>query len=648
MSSNPEISLFIPGRLCLFGEHSDWAGRYSSQNADIPTGQAIVTGINLGIYAHACRSEKLEIRSFDENGEAVETTCEMHTELLRKRAKETSFFCYCCGVAAYMRENHKVGGMKLVIDKVTLPMKKGLSSSAAICVLVARAFNRLYNLHLSTRGEMMCAYYGERLTNSRCGRLDQACAYGEQPVLMEFSDETVSVRKLAIGKTLHWVFADLKAGKDTRKILTGLNSCYPYAQNDIAANVQTALGKDNQDIIRRAAEAMNEGSAEKLGALMNEAQQLFDSKVAPACPDELTAPTLHSLLNDPNIQNWIYGGKGVGSQGDGSAQFIAKDSECQRRLIDYINGVRKMQAFSFDIRSGGKVRKAVIPIAGYGTRMYPETHFIKKAFLPVVDSDGAVKPVLLSLMEELDSAGIEEFIIIIGKDETDEYRRFFDYDIDRGFSERLPENVRHYYDKIRSFGQRTTFVEQKEKRGFGHAVYQAHELLGGEPALLTLGDFLYRSSEEKCCAAQMIEAFNRCGGNTVIGIKPVELRDVCHYGVIKGAFSNDDKRLMNVTDMAEKPTEAFAREHLAVERDGTDEYFITFGQYVLTDEIFRLLAQQIAERNEQKDFSEIDLTACLRKTAENGRLMAFEVNGISCDVGIPEQYYRTFVQFHDK
>lgn len=237
-NSNREIELFVPGRLCLFGEHSDWAGKYVSQNPEILEGQAIVTGINLGIYATAKMDQHFYISSLDQHGEPLDFQCDMNADILRENALQDNFFSYCCGVAAYMVENYHVGGISIEVKKVTLPMKKGLSSSAAICVLIARAFSKLYQLHLSLQGEMRAAYYGERLTKSRCGRLDQACAFGEQPIIMKFSDEEISIRKLKVGKTMYWVFADLCAGKNTRKILSHLNRAYPFAQNEIYQNVR--------------------------------------------------------------------------------------------------------------------------------------------------------------------------------------------------------------------------------------------------------------------------------------------------------------------------------------------------------------------------------------------------------------------------
>lgn len=410
-----KIELFVPGRLCLFGEHSDWAGKYVSQNPEILEGQAIVTGINLGIYASAKTNSHFYIKSINQDGNTLDFECDMDAETLRGHALADNFFSYCCGVAAYMKENYHVGGISIEVKSVTLPMKKGLSSSAAICVLIARAFSKLYQLHLSIQGEMRAAYHGERLTRSRCGRLDQACAFGEQPIIMHFSDEEINIRKLKVGKTLYWVFADLCAGKDTRKILSHLNRAYPFAQNEIYQNVQDALGKDNYEIISKASSAIESGDAEALGKVMNEAQALFDAKIAPACPEELTSPVLHSVMNDPNIQPYIWGVKGVGSQGDGSVQLLARDKACQQALVTYLNETRKMEAFPFELQAGGKIRKAIIPLAGFGTRMYPQTHFTKKAFLPIIDENDIVKPVLVCILEELDAAGIEDVILIVGE-----------------------------------------------------------------------------------------------------------------------------------------------------------------------------------------------------------------------------------------
>ena len=223
--------LFVPGRLCLFGEHSDWAGKYRTMNADIVAGAAIVSGIEQGIYATVERDSHFSVTSTAPEIKSIwqDFSCRMDAHELKDIAKSGSFFCYCAGVASYMLEWYKVGGVKINITKMTLPIKSGLSSSAAICVLVARAFNLMYNLNLSTMGEMNIAYWGELRTSSRCGRLDQACAFGVHPVLMTFDAEEVEVKNFNIRETLHWVFSDLNGTKDTIKILTDLNKAFPFA-----------------------------------------------------------------------------------------------------------------------------------------------------------------------------------------------------------------------------------------------------------------------------------------------------------------------------------------------------------------------------------------------------------------------------------
>lgn len=187
------MKLFVPGRLCLFGEHTDWAGHYRTMNADIAPGAAIVTGIEQGIYAEVEKSSIFELYSTAPEIKNVwqDFSCRMDETELKRIAKSGSFFCYCAGVASYMLEWYKVGGVRIKITDMTLPMKSGLSSSAAICVLVARAFNLLYGLNLNTLGEMNIAYLGELRTSSRCGRLDQACAFGVKPNLMTFDGDEI-------------------------------------------------------------------------------------------------------------------------------------------------------------------------------------------------------------------------------------------------------------------------------------------------------------------------------------------------------------------------------------------------------------------------------------------------------------------------
>lgn len=643
---NKIIDLFVPGRLCLFGEHSDWAGRFRDVNSDILTGQAIVTGIDLGLYAVVKKSEDFELTTLDEDGQEVSFHCSMEKGLLEEEAAKPTFFCYACGVAAYMMENYRVGGLNVQIYKSTLPVKKGLSSSAAVCVLIARAFNEIYQLHISTNGEMQVAFRGELLTNSRCGRLDQACAYGVRPVCMEFDGERISVEKLNVGKELYWVFADLKAKKDTKRILMDLNNCFPFPRNALEKGVMEALGKENHEMIKKVRAAMEKGDAEEIGRLMNEAQKLFDEKVAPACPEELTSPILHKTLNDPEVQKYIYGGKGVGSQGDGTVQFIAKDRNAQSDLVEYLNKELGMDAHAFTILSHKRVRKAIIPIAGFATRMYPASRFVKKAFFPIVDENGFAKPVLMYLLEELDLEGIEEVILVVGEGEGEELQEAFGRSIEMEHLQKLPKHLQEYERVIARIGRKLRFVVQHEKRGFGHAVAQARKYLEqDEPALLLLGDFIYRSNLSTSCMRQTINAYTKSGGQTVVSIKEIPLESVSHYGCLAGEFCDNRDYLMNVSEMSEKPSEEYAKDFLGVKRKGETHYYGTFGQYILTPRVFEFLEDDIKAHEEKNSLEEIELTTALQKVCEETGMTAVLVDGESYDVGMPMAYKDAMARF---
>ena len=169
---NETIELFVSGRLCHFGEHSDWAGTNRTVNSEIVPGCAIVTGTQQGIYARAKKSDVFSVTSTLEELKEGSFECPMDLESLSATAHQGGYFSYVAGVASYMCEWYNVGGVSIEITKRDLPVKKGLSSSAAICVLVAQAFNQLYNLNLNTRGIMNIAYWGEQRTPSRCGRVE--------------------------------------------------------------------------------------------------------------------------------------------------------------------------------------------------------------------------------------------------------------------------------------------------------------------------------------------------------------------------------------------------------------------------------------------------------------------------------------------
>jgi galactokinase len=338
MADEPVYELFVPGRLCLFGEHSDWAGGYRSHHAEgkplVAPGATLVVGLSHhGLHARAKRrgDALLALRSVLDHGEVLtaELRLDDAAELLRVTA-EGGFWSYAAGTAlALLQSGHAVGGMELDNYLTTLPVRKGLSSSAALCVLIARAFSRTYGLALSVRQEMELAYRGERSTPSACGRMDQACAFGPRPVLMLYDGDELEVEELLLGGEFHFVVADLNAAKSTTRILEALQAAFPEPSNPEQAAVVTLLGSTNLDIVRRAVLLLAAGDAPGMGRLMAEAQLAFDSAGAAVCPDQLSAPALHAMLAHPGLAPHVWGGKGVGSQGDGCVQYLCRGAAGQ-------------------------------------------------------------------------------------------------------------------------------------------------------------------------------------------------------------------------------------------------------------------------------------------------------------------------------
>ena len=641
------IKLFVPGRLCLFGEHTDWAGHYRTMNANIAPGAAIVTGIEQGIYAEVEKSSIFELYSEapEISGVWQDFSCRMDESELKRIAKSGSFFCYCAGVASYMLEWYKVGGVRIRIKSMTLPMKSGLSSSAAICVLVARAFNLLYNLNLNTLGEMNIAYVGELRTSSRCGRLDQACAFGVKPNLMTFDGDEIEVRSLNVKTHLYWVFADLCAEKDTIKILSDLNKAYPFPTTDADRAEHEALGQQNLDIVHRAIQYMAEGDAESLGRLMTEAEALFDEKVVPMSP-ALRSPKLHSVLQDPDIQPLVWGGKGVGSHGDGSVQFLARNAEAQQQLIAYLND-RGMKAYPLTLKPVHTVRRAIIPVAGFGTRLYPATRALKKDFFPIPCPDGMVRPVILILLEELVKSGIEEICLVLGsEEERQQYADYFERPLSDEHLRKLNPEAQEYENRLLDIGKRLHYVYQREKRGFGHAVYQAAQFARNEPVLLLLGDTIYRSDSNKPCALQLIEEYERYNA-LMVSIHSVPLSVVSHYGILHGVWEDKDNTILNVDVMHEKPKSSYAEEFLGVRnKQGEKEYYSVFGQYILTPEVFAQLHEDIMKKEIDGDHvSEIELTSALEAVRQRSGMMGVRLRGRMFDMGNPAALTRCVEEY---
>jgi UTP-glucose-1-phosphate uridylyltransferase/mevalonate kinase len=640
------VELFVPGRICLFGEHSDWAGGYRRINADIEKGYTLITGTDQGIYAQVePHPTSLVLTSTTPEGEKRGPyEIPMEPNALLEEAQSGGFWSYIAGVAYQVTTNYHVRGLTINNYKTDLPVKKGLSSSAAICVLAARAFNRVYDLKLTVRGEMELAYMGEITTPSRCGRMDQGCAFGNRPVLMVYDGDRLETNELQVENELNFVIVDLGAQKDTMEILNRLNRCYPFAENEIERGVQELLGPINKRVTQQAADVLRISDGENLGRLMVEAQAFFDRYATPACPEELTAPVLHRVLNHEALKPHIWGGKGVGSQGDGTAQFITRSQADQQAVIEILERDLGVECLELNLRPGQQVRKAVIPAAGFGTRLFPATKATKKELFPIIDQDGIAKPAILLIVEEALDAGMEEVIIIVQEDDLEDFRSFFNSQISIENYNKLAPQFQEYAQRILEIGRRVSFVVQTNQQGFGHAVYCAREAVGEEPFLLMLGDHLYRSSGEDTCAKQLLSAYQQHGLN-VLGLRRTPESQIANFGTVAGVWL-EEGRLLNVTEFAEKPTIDYARNNLLVPDLPDDEYLTVFGLYIIKPQLFEFLEEHIA--NNVRERGEFQLTSALDRLRQEDGFLGLVMEGRRYDIGLPQYYLDTLQRFVEK
>jgi len=265
-----------------------------------------------------------------------------------------------------------------------------------------------------------------------------------------------------------------------------------------------------------------------------------------------------------------------------------------------------------------KVKKAIIPAAGLGTRFLPATKAMPKEMLPIVD-----KPTIQYIVEEAMESGIEDIIIVTGKGKRaieDHFDHAFELEnnlFSKGKFELLDE-VR------RSSNVDIHYIRQKEAKGLGHAVWCARNFIGNEPFAVLLGDDIVQA--EVPCVKQLVEQFNQTQ-KSVIGVKPVASDETHRYGIIDPADSWD--RLYEVKRLVEKPAKGKAPSNLAI-----------MGRYVLTPEIFDYL-----ERQEQGAGGEIQLTDAIQKLNEAQGVLAYNFEGIRYDVGEKMGFILTTLEF---
>jgi UTP-glucose-1-phosphate uridylyltransferase len=375
--------------------------------------------------------------------------------------------------------------------------------------------------------------------------------------------------------------------------------------------------------------------------MMAEAQSFFDRYAAPACPEQLTSPELHRVLSYKPLEPHVWGGKGVGSQGDGTAQFLARSQDDQQAVVEIIERDLKLPCLKLSLRPGLKVRKALIPAAGFGTRLFPASKATKKELFPIVDRDGIAKPAILLIVEEAIEAGIEEVIIIVQKGDLEAFSSFFRTQISIENYNKLPRPFQDYARRLLEIGQRVTFVVQPAQEGFGHAVYCAREAIGNEPFLLMLGDHIYRSTSGQSCARQLLEAYQK-HGSSIVGLRRTPEDRIANFGSATGVWV-EECRLLNVTEFAEKPTVDYARSNLRVPGLSEGEYLTVFGQYILKAKVFDYLEEHI--ENNVRERGEFQLTSVLDQLRQEDGFLGYMMEGRRFDIGLPKYYLDTLREF---
>lgn len=287
------------------------------------------------------------------------------------------------------------------------------------------------------------------------------------------------------------------------------------------------------------------------------------------------------------------------------------------------------------------VRKAVIPAAGFGTRMFPATKAIKKEFFPIVDRQGRAKPVILEIVEEAIAAGIEEIGIIVQERDRPLFEDFFHQSPYSELTAKLKPQHQEYDRYLLEIGQKITLITQDKANGFGYAVYCAKDWVDREPFLLLLGDHIYTSFIDKNCVSQLLSVYQHLGIST-IGMRVSLAHEIHHYGCIVGQWQAMDA-VLAITEIYEKPTIEYAQQHLRVRGMGHNEFLSVFGLYILTPKIFDYLGANISQG--QREDNEFQLTSCLEQVRQAEGMMGYLVKGRCFDVGLPDVYRQTMIDF---
>jgi UTP--glucose-1-phosphate uridylyltransferase len=290
------------------------------------------------------------------------------------------------------------------------------------------------------------------------------------------------------------------------------------------------------------------------------------------------------------------------------------------------------------------VRKAVIPIAGLGTRHFPASHAVKKEMFPVVGPDGIARALFHYHLLELEAAGIEEICIIVQPGE-DEMVRDYLRGPDDAYLKRLakyPELLREA-EQMRGFAKRVSFAVQQQQEGYGHAVYQTKDFAAGEMVLLGLGDHLFRGKPVSPYR-ELADMAKVSGGKSVSSVNRISAHELKGYGTIAGVRRHDNPHLIDVSLIIEKPPITVAEERLLVDGLPHGTWLGWFGMHLLAPSIYDILGEMI--RDNVRDNNEFQLTRAQEIQRQRHGYLALEMTGAQrFDFGVPDDFVASVRSF---
>lgn len=286
------------------------------------------------------------------------------------------------------------------------------------------------------------------------------------------------------------------------------------------------------------------------------------------------------------------------------------------------------------------IKKAVIPIAGYGTRLFPATKAVPKALFPIIPQDGFAKPVIQMIIEEALTAGVEEVCLVAQPQQVAPIADYFSGTVAEAIREKA--ELAAQADRLTEIGERLHFAIQAEPQGFGHAIYCARDFAAGEPVIILLGDHLYISESDISCAKQLVDVY-KAVGQSVTSLDLCPESELSVNGIVHGNPAVKSSRLYTLTQIAEKPTADFAQEHLRVEGIPEQQYLCNFGIDLLTPLLFDILDYNY--NHQILTHGEIQLRDAMTEMIKQEGMYGYRVAGDRYDTGNPQELLRTVYAF---